>query len=279
MEVGIYDEVSRNVVKKIQNKKLSKSFNYNKFVKSLSEKSNLSVDETTDLVKEVVKDDIVKNAEVRKDLLTYYSDKCFIVSKVLDISKDNKGRFKNYYDYREEISKIKSHRYFALLKGEKEGVLKLKYEIERNGVVNCIVESYFGDITNCPDFLLDSIKSSLSSRLKSSMENEINSNLKSTSDLSSVKVFERNLENLLLKKPIRDKMILSIDPGFVSGCKWCILDNLGNLLEYGEIKIFGKNYKKEECQIKEKLGVILDNSFFPDNLTASDIKKMQRIII
>lgn len=252
-ECGIYDEVTKNVVKKVHSKKLSKSFNYNKFINNLSEKSDLSIDETNDLVLEVLKDDIVKNTKVRKDLLNYYTEKCFIVSKVLDISKDTKSRFKNYYNYREEIINLKSHRYFALLKGEKEGVLKIKYEIERNGVIDCISESYFGNLSNCPDFLLTSVKSSFSSRLKSSMENEINNNLKSLSDLSSVKVFERNLENLLLKKPVRDKIILSIDPGFTSGCKWCVLDSFGNLLDYGVI-----NPHKNSLKYSESKDVLLN---------------------
>lgn len=186
-------------------------------------------DEVKELVKELVKEDIVKNNEVRKEIKKLYEEKSFIVTKLKDKEKDKDGKYEIYYNYREEVNKIKGHRLLAIEKAEKDGVIKVSYEIDRDGVIETIENKHFNKkIEN--SLIKEALKESYTKRLKVSLESELEGELKEKSDNEAIKIFEKNLERLLMMAPIKNKRILSLDPAYRTGCKLAILDENGNLL-------------------------------------------------
>jgi uncharacterized protein len=213
-------------------------------------------EEVVDGIKEIVKEKIIENVEIREDVRKEYSEKSFIVSKVKDELKDINGTYNIYYDYKEEVKKVPSHRLLAMKRGESEGILKLSYDVEKETILKKIKERFVGgNKTSVEEFIEDVVKESYSKSLKGSIEREITSELKENSDLKAIDVFKKNLEDLLLTSPIKGRVILGLDPAFRTGCKLSVIDKNGTFLEKGLIYPHAPVNKVSES--KDKLKAML----------------------
>ena len=146
-----------------------------------------------------------------------------------------------YYDYEEKIKYIKPHRILALNRGENEDVLSVSIEYDKERVLGYLEKRI---IKNDKSFVVDIVKESIEDSYKRliepSIEREIRSDLTDIGEEAAINNFAKNLESLLLTPPMKEKVVLAFDPGYVNGCKLAVIDKTGKYLDSTVIKPFLK---------------------------------------
>ncbi|GGZ54379.1 Tex family protein [Mesonia mobilis] len=145
--------------------------------------------------------------------------------------KDEKAqKFKDYFDWSESLKRIPSHRFLAIQRAEKEGVIRVKLEGDEDRILQHIQRKLIKSSGACAEQIELAIADSYKRLLKPSLSNEAIQQAKERADNSAIKVFAKNLMQLLLGAPLGEKRVLAIDPGFRTGCKLVCLDENGRLL-------------------------------------------------
>lgn len=172
-------------------------------------------------------------AEIRKRLRSLALREGLFVSTVKKPYAMQKTKFQMYYDFREKVDRIASHRMLAMLRGEKEKILNLKLEVPTDESL-ALLESVFirHPRSAAAGILKDVVKDSFERLLLPATETEVRRELREKSEIEAFKVFSANLRELLLAAPAGLKPVLGIDPGFRTGCKVVALDRAGRFSEY-----------------------------------------------
>ncbi len=221
-----------------------------KFVKN---KIN-SVDEALEGAKHIIAEWINENQYVRKQIRKLYSRRAEISSKVVKAKsiEEEAQKFQQYFEWNESLKRIPSHRFLAIYRGDKEGILKLKIEVDKTEALKLITESIIKNRNSKSTALIEEAATDAYSRLlKPSFFTEFLNETKLKADEEAIKVFSLNLEQLLLAPPLGEKRILAIDPGFKSGCKVVCLDENGKL-EHNE-NIYPHPPKNERSLAAKKI--------------------------
>lgn len=182
-----------------------------------------------DIIAEIVADD----AEIISKLRDFVRKNGLIQSIAVD--SEEKTVYETYYDFAEAIKSIPNHRILAINRGEKEGKLKVKVDVDSEKALSILSrfvvkgESAFYELIKLT--LADSYKRLIFPALEREMRNE----LTQRAEDDAIKVFAKNTENLLQQRPVKDARIIAIDPGFRTGCKVAVLDEQGKLLDYTTI--------------------------------------------
>ena len=228
--------------------------NAEKFINA--EKGVETVEEAIEGAKDIACEIISDNAEIRKALRDETAKNGVIISKAADEEKDEKKVYEMYYDYTEAVKTAASHRILALNRGEKEGVLAVKIETDNERLKNIVRRKVVNKNSNTAHILEEIIDDSLKRLIMPSVEREIRNSLKETSEEKAISVFGKNLKQLLLQPPIKDKVVLAIDPAYRTGCKIAVIDKTGKPLETGVVYPTPPQNKKEEA--KKKLLSLID---------------------
>ena len=161
-----------------------------------------------------------------------------VASKLVKGKEAEAARFEDYFKHEEPIEDMPSHRALALLRGEKEGVLKINLDLPaapggRHVAVGMIMKEFgLSHKGRAADgFLTQTAETAWKARLKSSCSNDLFGRLKERADSEAIKVFSRNVKDLLLAAPAGAQTVMGIDPGIRTGCKVAIVDATGKLLE------------------------------------------------
>ncbi|OIO99676.1 MAG: RNA-binding transcriptional accessory protein [Bacteroidetes bacterium CG2_30_33_31] len=189
-----------------------------------------NVDDAIDGAGYIVAEWINENVVVRKKLRLIFQSHAFMKSKKISTAKDEQETYKNYYQREESISKATSHKILAVLRGEKEGILRVSFQPEKKIALDFLERYFIKPDSKTRELMSKFIDDSYKRLLSSSLENELRNELKEKADKKAIEVFGKNLEQLLMLPPLPNKRILAIDPGFRSGCKLVCLDENGNLL-------------------------------------------------
>ena len=158
-----------------------------------------------------------------------------IVSRKCMDAVDAQEKFKMYYDYREPVKTIPSHRMLAIRRGETESVLYFLIEIDPARVTGILRRYILGTEGDWTPQLELAIEDSWSRLLSSSIQGELRLELKKRSDLDAIQVFRDNLNNLLLAPPAGPISVLGLDPGLRTGCKVAVVDETGKFLAHDVI--------------------------------------------
>ena len=228
--------------------------NAEKFINA--EKGVETVEEAIEGAKDIACEIISDNAEIRKALRDETAKNGVIISKAADEEKDEKKVYEMYYDYTEAVKTAASHRILALNRGEKEGVLAVKIETDNERLKNIVRRKVVNKNSNTAHILEEIIDDSLKRLIMPSVEREIRNSLTETSEEKAISVFGKNLKQLLLQPPIKDKVVLAIDPAYRTGCKIAVIDKTGKPLETGVVYPTPPQNKKEEA--KKKLLSLID---------------------
>ena len=183
--------------------------------------------------RDIVAEWINEQPLLRTRLRKLYTYSAVISSKVVKKAEQEEGaqKYKQYFEWTERLKNIPSHRLLALLRAEKEGVVKLKIEVEKEEALQIISRIILKNLRNsCTPQLEEAIEDAYKRLLQPALSNEAVSAAKAKADEEAIKVFAENLKQLLLAPPLGEKRILAIDPGFRSGCKLVCLDEKGDLL-------------------------------------------------
>ncbi|KTD34595.1 Tex family protein [Legionella israelensis] len=151
--------------------------------------------------------------------------------------KEEKNKFSDYFDYAEPIKKIPSHRALALLRGRREGALKISLTLPENDIDygEKTVAHYFHihDQQRAADsWLLNTVRMTWKIKLFTKLELELLTRLREMADEEAIKVFARNLRDLLLAAPAGAQVTMGLDPGIRTGVKVVVVDATGKLLDY-----------------------------------------------
>ncbi|MDB4088777.1 RNA-binding transcriptional accessory protein [Flavobacteriales bacterium] len=173
---------------------------------------------------------INERVSVRNIVRNTFNKQAVAKAKVVKGKEISGEKFKDYFDYSEPTSKLKSHRTLALLRAENEGFIRLKIEPEQELVLDKLNEKLKHGWNESSEQVELAIKDSYKRLLKPSIETEHRNILKVKADEQAIAVFSENLKQLLMSAPVGQKRILALDPGFKSGCKLVCLDENGGLI-------------------------------------------------
>ncbi len=198
-----------------------------------------------DIIAEMVSDDAAIRERVRNSMQRYGK----IVTKEKKKHSDDKKIYRMYYDYSERISTLASHRIMAIDRGEKEKVVSVSIDFDKEYMGNWAVQRFTRKRQGAAsDLVKEAVEDGLKRLVYPSVEREIRSVLSEKAQEQSIGVFSMNLERLLLQPPLKDKTVLGFDPAFRTGCKLAVIDKNGKLLTISIVYPTPPNARIEQAE-------------------------------
>ena len=139
-------------------------------------------------------------------------------------------KYRDYFDFSERLSRCASHRLLAMRRGEAEGVLKVSISGDDNKCLDRLDRIFLRNSSKSAELVWDAVEDAFKRLIKPSIETEYANISKEKADKEAIRIFVKNLEQLLMSAPLGQKRVLALDPGFRTGCKVVCLDAEGNLL-------------------------------------------------
>lgn len=209
-----------------------KEIDYSKFI---NEKVK-TIDEAILGAKHIIAEWISDNAYYRKSIRNYTYKNGIIVTKLKKDAVDENKVYEMYYDYQEKVREIKPHRILAINRAEKEKVITVSIDVNKEDIINNLKSKIIkNDKSQVTDIVIDAINDAYKRLIEPSIEREIRSDLTEKADEVAIDNFGKNLEKLLLQPPMKDKMVLGLDPAYRTGCKLAVLSPVGQSLEIAVI--------------------------------------------
>ena len=216
-----------------------------------------SVEEAIQGAKYIIAEWISDNASYRKWIRSYFYKNGVLVSKIKKNANDEGKVYEMYYDYSEAVKYIKPHRILAINRGEKEKVLTVSIDVDKEGILDFLEKKI---IKNSTSFVVESVREAIEDSYKRliapSIEREIRAELSEKGEEAAIDNFGKNLEALLLTPPMKEQIVLAFDPGFVNGCKLAVVDKNGKYLDSTVIKPFLNS--NAQGRIKESMDVVVN---------------------
>ncbi len=201
-----------------------------------------AIEGAKDIIAEMVSDDADYRALIRR--LTF--NEGLIVTKAAD--EEAESVYEMYYDYSEPVKKIPGHRVLAINRGEKEKVLNVRLEAPTQNILKAVENKIIRDNKYTENILKEAIEDSYKRLIAPAVEREIRNEITEKAEESAIKVFGENLKQLLLQPPIKDKVVLALDPGYRTGCKVAVVDGTGKVLDTGVIYPVPPHNKVEQAE-------------------------------
>lgn len=206
--------------------------------------------------RDIIAEWISEDAPLRKRMRRLFQKEAELISTVIKGKEELGDRFKMYFKHSERVQYAASHRILAMYRGEKEGYLRLKLEPNVDRALELIESQYIKRNSTTRNHLLLAIKDAYKRLLQASLQTEFKNELKEKADLESIQIFAKNLKELLLAAPLKNKRVMAIDPGFRSGCKVVCLNENGDLLH--NENIFPHPPQKETKLASHKISSLAD---------------------
>lgn len=199
------------------------------------EKGVESVEDALAGARDIIAEIINENDKARARLRNLFFTKAAIKSRVASGMEEKGAKFRDYFDWEEQVAGIPSHRMLAMRRGESEAFLNLDI-LPDEEEATAILENLFvnGEGDDSAQVKL-AVKDCYKRLLSRSMETETRLHAKERAEIEAIKVFADNLRQLLLAPPLGAKRVMGIDPGFRTGCKLVCLDQQGKLLHYDTV--------------------------------------------
>ena len=194
-----------------------------------------SIDQALAYARDILAEQVAESAPIRAELRSNYMRYGKLVAhlvKGIDPEEDTVAKYSNYFDFSEPITRAASHRILAVLRARSEGVLAVKVEVDASVQLNRIERLFAKERYTQAVYqqIHQAVEDAYKRLLHPSIENETFHALKEKADLEAIRVFGKNLRQLLLAPPLGQRRVLAIDPGFRTGCKVVCLDAQGGLL-------------------------------------------------
>ena len=208
-----------------------------------------NVEEALIGAKYIIAEAISDNAKYRKYIRKYVYKNGIMVSKLKKKAIDENKTYEMYYDYSEAACKIKPHRILAINRGENENILSVSIDVEEEDIFKYLEKEVISNHAGCcVKIVKDAIKDSYKRLIFPSIERELRSELKEKSEEVAIDNFSKNVENLLLTPPIKEKVVMGYDPAFRTGCKLAVIDPTGKPLNISVIYPTEPHNKIEESK-------------------------------
>ena len=182
--------------------------------------------------RDIIAEWISESEQARNTIRKMFESEAMLSSRVLTSKKEETEaqKYRDYFEFREPLAQSPSHRILAIRRGEKEGFLIMDISIEKEPALEELKRKMINSSNAASQQVAIAIDDSYTRLLKPSIENEFRVSSKTRADEEAIRVFAENLRQLLLASPLGHKRVLSLDPGFRTGCKLVCLDAQGNLL-------------------------------------------------
>jgi uncharacterized protein len=191
-----------------------------------------------------------ENAVFRAKMRTMFQRKGVLTSKIMKGKKEEGEKYRDYFEFSEPLHKVPSHRFLALFRGEREGILGIKAAPEKEDALEMMERFFVKSNDACGALVEATCKDAYTRLVSPSLENDVIQEAKERADKEAIRVFSTNLRQLLLAPPLGSKRILAIDPGFRTGCKVVCLDESGNLLTNTNIYPHPPQLEKDKASAK-----------------------------
>ncbi len=195
---------------------------------------------------DIIAEEISDNANFRKHIKEVTRREANIVTKA---AKDEDSVYRLYYNFSEPLKKLAHHRLLAVNRGEKEGFLRVSFDMDEQKILNYLERELIPkkeSITS--EYVRAAIADSYKRLIAPSVENEIRSLMTEEAQEASIKVFSQNLSGLLLQPPVRNHIVLGFDPGYRTGCKTAVVDETGKVLDTGIVYCTLPNHDKDKAK-------------------------------
>ncbi|MEP3837276.1 MAG: Tex family protein [Algibacter sp.] len=217
-----------------------------------------SVEDALEGARHIISEWINERIDIRNNIRRQLERFAMISTKVIKTKSEdeNAQKFRDYFDWEENLNRIPSHRLLAILRAEKEGFIRVKIEIDNDRALDHIERRIIKSNNACSEEIEAAIKDAYKRLLLPSLSNEALQIAKDKADESAISVFAKNLKQLLLGSPLGEKRVLAIDPGFRTGCKVVCLDAQGQL-KYNET-IYPHPPKSDSVGAMKKISSLCD---------------------
>lgn len=215
-----------------------------------------NIEEALAGARDIIAEWINENPIIRERLRKSYANHSRLVSKVVKSKKEEAEKYQDYFDCAFALKNIPSHRFLAIYRASKEGLLRMKVEVDEEYVFEFLERFYIKKDTQNNEQIQMAIQDAYKRLLHPAIENEAIQEAKLRADLNAIEVFSENLRQLLLAPALGKKRILAIDPGYRTGCKVVCLDEAGELLV--NHTIFPHPPQRETAKAKSKIAQLVE---------------------
>ena len=188
-----------------------------------------TVEEALAGAKDILAERFSDDAKLRKMLRDETMRKGNLVCKAAQ-AQTEPSVYEMYDDYSESLQKAAAHRVLAMNRGEKEGMLSVKLEVEEKGMLEQMARRIIRKDSPVEDILREVIADSYRRLIAPSLEREIRKEITERAERAAMEVFRENVRQLLMQPPIKGKTVLALDPAYRTGCKIAVLDETGKPL-------------------------------------------------
>jgi len=207
--------------------------------------------------KDIIAEWINENASLRANLRQLFERRSILKSKLVKGKEAEGEKYKDYFDHAESLNRCASHRFLALYRAQREGIISLKARPEEEDALKKIERFFVKGNDACGEIVEEACSEAYKRLLRPSLENEALNNAKERADKEAISVFTKNLRQLLLAPPLGAKRILAIDPGFRTGCKVVCIDEYGKLLT--NATIFPHPPQNEKSKAEAKISQLVES--------------------
>ena len=194
------------------------------------EKGVESVDDALQGAMDIIAEQVSLDESARNTVRNGYRRSARIYSKLVRGKEAEAQKYRDWFDFNEPLNRCASHRLLAMRRGETEGMLRVSIEINDEKTADALSRRYVRGKSEASKLVDEAVQDSYYRLLQPSIENEFAGESKNKADAEAIRIFARNLEQLLMASPLGQKAVLGIDPGFRTGCKVVCLDPQGALL-------------------------------------------------
>ncbi len=195
-----------------------------------------TIEEALQGARDIVAEQISENANVRSMTREKALKFAVLSAEKIDGAQDEKGTFKTYYEFEGRVDRLQPHQVLAILRGEKEGVLRVRIRIAERDWLDAVQREFDEDILSpFADQLEEAMQDAAARLLLPSIARDVRRSLSEESEQHAIQVFSTNLRALLGQPPLEGHTVLAIDPGFRTGSKIAVVDATGKLLDTGTI--------------------------------------------
>lgn len=206
-----------------------------------------NVEKAVEGAKYIIAEWISDNASYRKYIRNSMYKFGIIETKLKKNAEDKNKLYEMYYDYNEPVLKIKPHRILAVNRAEKEGIISVKISLDGAKIMEFLERKNIKNKDSfCAKYIKEAIEDGYKRLIFPSVEREIRGDLTDKAEESAIENFGKNLQALLLTPPLKEKVVLAFDPGYVNGCKLAVVDKTGKYLDSMVIKPFLNNIDEEK---------------------------------
>ncbi len=200
------------------------------------EKGVKNAEEALQGAQDIIAEQVSETEEARNIVRFNFKRDAMISSKVIKPKQETEEwvqksqKFRDYFEFSEKLAKCASHRLLAMRRGEAEGILRVSISGDDERCLDKLDHQFLRNSSKSAELVWDAIEDGFKRLIKPSIETEFASLSKEKADKEAIRIFVKNLEQLLMAAPLGQKRVLALDPGFRTGCKLVILDAEGNLL-------------------------------------------------